>query len=99
MLVLILGVVIVMAVPEYAPAQQRERAGRSETGRTAEPREEVARAAPARRSRRPEPRGETPTRRKQRPTSNPVRFNDEPSRADRARHTRLGVEQNRAVRV
>ena len=67
MRIVILGFLILIAVPEYAAAQRRERPERPErsaTGRTAQPREEAVQAAPARRSdRRPEPREETPTRR------------------------------------
>ena len=40
----ILGIVILMAVPEYAVGQQRDRSGRSATGRTAVPREEAVQA-------------------------------------------------------
>ena len=54
----VLGIAILMAVPEYAVGQQRERSGRSATGRTAVPREEAVQAAPARQTeRRAEPRG------------------------------------------
>jgi hypothetical protein len=41
----ILGIAILMAVPDYAVGQQRERSGRSATGRTAVPREEAVQAA------------------------------------------------------
>ena len=58
----ILGIVILMAAPEYAVGQQRDRSGRSRTGRTAVPREEAVQASPARQTdRRAEPRGETRT--------------------------------------
>ena len=56
----ILGIVILMAAPEYAVGQQRDRSGQSTTGRTAVPREETVQAVPARQAdRRAEPRGET----------------------------------------
>ena len=58
----ILGVVILMAVPEYAVGQQADRSERSATGRTAVPREDAVQAAPARQAdRRAERRGETST--------------------------------------
>ncbi len=58
----ILGIVIVMAAPEYAAGQKGDRSGRSATGRTAVPREEAVQADPARRTdRRAEPRGDTRT--------------------------------------
>ena len=58
----ILGIVIVMAAPEYAAGQQGDRSGRSATGRTAMPREEAVQTAPARQTdRRAEPRGDTRT--------------------------------------
>jgi hypothetical protein len=58
----ILGIVILMAVPENAVGQQPDRSGRSATGRTAVPREEAVQAAPARQAdRRAERRGETST--------------------------------------
>ena len=57
-----LGIVILMAAPAYAAGQQRESSERQATGRTAVPREEGIRAAPARQAdRRAEPRGETTT--------------------------------------
>jgi hypothetical protein len=56
----ILGIVIVMAVPEYAVGQRGDRSGRSETGRTAVPREEAVQAASAMQAdRRAEASGET----------------------------------------
>jgi hypothetical protein len=56
----IFGIVIVLAVPAYVGGQQRGRSGRSETGRTAEPREASAQADRDRQAdRRAEPRGET----------------------------------------
>ena len=58
----ILGIAILMAVPEYAVGQQPDRSGRSATGRTAVPREEAIQAAPAKQAdRRAERRGETST--------------------------------------
>jgi hypothetical protein len=58
----ILGIVILMAVPAYAVAQQRGRSERSATGRTAVPREESVQAAPTRQTnRRAQPRAETRT--------------------------------------
>ena len=58
----ILGIVIVMAVPEYAVGQRRDRSGRSETGRIAVPREEAVQAPSATQAdRRTERRGETRT--------------------------------------
>ena len=58
----ILGIVILMAVPEYAVGQQPDRSGRSATGRTAVPRGEAVQAAPARQAdRRAERRGDTST--------------------------------------
>ena len=53
----ILGIMILMAVPAYAVAQQRDRSERSATGPTAVPREEAVQAAQARQADgRPEPR-------------------------------------------
>jgi hypothetical protein len=80
----VLGVVILTAVPEYAVGQQRDRSGRSATGRTAVPREEAIQAAPARQTeRRGERRGEasTPASRDEKPGDTA------PSRADRERHS------------
>ena len=58
---LILGIVMLMAVPAYTIGQQRDRSEPS-TGRTAVPREQGVRASPARQSdRRAEPRGDTST--------------------------------------
>jgi hypothetical protein len=78
----ILGIVILMAVPAYAVGQQRDRSERSATGRTAVPREEAVRAAPARQTdRRAEPRGEPRT-----PAPRDEKSNDAaPSRAVRER--------------
>src|SRR5262245_41582605 len=53
----ILGIVILMAMPQFAVGQQRDRSGRS-AGQTAEPREDAVQPAPARQTgRRPEPSG------------------------------------------
>ena len=58
----ILGIVILMAVPAHAVGQQRDRPERAATGRTAVPREEAVQAARARQTdRRAEPREETGT--------------------------------------
>jgi hypothetical protein len=80
----ILGIVILMAVPAFAAGQQRDRSGRSATGRTAVPREEGIQAAPARQTdRRAEPRGETRT-----PTTREERSEDAAqSRAGRERRS------------
>jgi hypothetical protein len=43
----ILGILIVLAVPAYTVGQQRDRSERSATGRTAVPRDEAVHAAPA----------------------------------------------------
>src|SRR5881394_561736 len=53
----ILGILLLMAVPAYTVAQQRDRSG-SSTGRTAVPREQGVQAAPTGQTdRRAEPRG------------------------------------------
>jgi len=58
----ILGVIILMAAPAYAVAQQRDRPERSATGRTAVPRDERAQPAPTSQTdRRAQPRAETRT--------------------------------------
>ena len=55
----ILGIAILVAVPAYAAGQQRDRSERSETGRTAAPREKAVQASPdIDTDRRGEPRGE-----------------------------------------
>ena len=58
----ILGIVILMGVPEFAVGQERDRSERSATGRTAIPRAESIQAVPAKQpDRRAERRGETNT--------------------------------------
>jgi hypothetical protein len=86
----ILAIVILMAVPEYAVGQQRGRAGRSATGRTAVPREEGVQAAPARTTdRRAELRGETST-----PAPHEEKSTDAaPSRASRERRSVRNVPE------
>ena len=83
---LILGVVILVAVPPYAEAQGRGRSERSATGRTAVPREEAVQAAPARQTeRRAEPRGVTTA-----PATHEEKSADAPPRAIREERRERG---------
>jgi hypothetical protein len=92
----ILGIAILMAVPAYAVGQQRDRSDRSATGRTAVPRGEAVRVAPAMQTeRRAEPRRETGTPSPRRATSDDAT----PPRAGRERRTTPGAAETVRGRV
>ena len=86
----ILGILMLMAVPEYVVGQQRHRSGRSATGRTAVPREEAVQPAPARQTdRRAERRGDT-----NKPAPREEKSDDAaPSRAGRERRSTPNVPE------